>query len=69
MSQIEKVKEATRVCLQKFAEGVMLGYRNRIFEAIDGRVREIKTRTSATSAQTSYIIGLKEAKTIIENLK
>lgn len=73
MSEISDVKEATRVCLQKFAEGVMVGYRWRIFEAIDKRIKEIEkppeTLVEMLAFDENFIHGLKEAKMIIKNLK
>lgn len=69
MSKNEDVKERAKICLRKFADGVMLGYRIRIFKAIDEVIEEVKTRTLKCSAQTDYINGLKEAKNIIEKLK
>jgi len=69
MSKNENVKERAKICLQEFANGVMLGYRIRIFKAIDGVIEEVKTKTLKCSAQTDYINGLKEAKNLIEKLK
>lgn len=66
-------EERTKICLQKFAEGVMLGYRIRIFEAIDKRIKEIEnppeTLAEMLTFDKNFINGLKSAKTIIENLK
>jgi len=71
MPEIPDVKEETKVCLQKFAEGVMLGYRRRIFEAIDARIKERKELGAIplTESQLSCLRGLMEAKEIIKRLK
>lgn len=67
-----EVREATKVCLQRFAEGVMLGYRQRIFEAIDAKVRKIESKPFLTGFLTgevkSYVNGLNAVKSIIQNL-
>ena len=63
-----EVKEATRVCLQKFAEGIMLGYRKRIFEAIDAKIQSIEDKVAITGEVNSYINGLNAVKTIIRKL-
>ncbi len=72
MEEKSEMKEQTKLCLQRFAEGVMLGYRMRIFEAIDAKVRKIESKPFLTGFLAgevkSYINGLKSAKTIIEKL-
>lgn len=67
-----EIKERTKLCLQRFAEGVMLGYRQRIFEAIDAKVRKVESKPFLTGFLAgevkSYVNGLKSAKTIIQQL-
>lgn len=66
------VQEQTKICLQRFAEGVMFGYRKRIFEAIDAKVQKIESKPFLTGfligEVKSYVNGLDAVKTIIQQL-
>lgn len=61
-------KEQAKVCLTKFAESVMTGYRQRIFGAIDERIKEVKAKAVRNEFMLPFTDGLEEAKSVIENL-
>ncbi|MBA7601140.1 hypothetical protein ES703_08207 [subsurface metagenome] len=69
--EFSDIKKETKVCLQKFAEGVTFGYRHRVFEAIDARIKERKELGTLplTESQLSCLRGLMEAREIIRRLK
>lgn len=65
---IECERYNKKVCLQRFAEGVVFGYQRRIFEAIDAKVQSIEDKVVGNGEVKSYVNGLKSAKTIIQQL-
>lgn len=67
--QSQDLREETKASLAKFADGVIVGYRCRIFEAINKLIEDVRIKSLPGSGRANYINGIKAVKNLIENLK